>query len=198
MRRHGYKGAFELAATVDYLFGYDATAGVVADWMYEKLAESYVLDPENREFLADVQPVGAARHRRAAAGGRRPRAVGGARAGDPRRPAAGLPGDRGRPGGGVTPHGLRHRDRRREPRAPDPAGRRRDEPRRRVLHDRQGRGDGRPRRAARRAAGPPRHPPAPGGRPRRRCRATDRDPAAYVDTAVRRLAGAAARRSTRR
>ena len=35
MRRHGYKGAFELAATVDYLFGYDATAGVVADWMYE-------------------------------------------------------------------------------------------------------------------------------------------------------------------
>ena len=38
MRRHGYKGAFELAATVDYLFGYDATAGVVADWMYEKLA----------------------------------------------------------------------------------------------------------------------------------------------------------------
>ena len=29
MRRHGYKGAFELAATVDYLFGYDATAGVV-------------------------------------------------------------------------------------------------------------------------------------------------------------------------
>ncbi|WP_296549397.1 cobaltochelatase subunit CobN, partial [Rhodococcus sp. (in: high G+C Gram-positive bacteria)] len=34
MRRHGYKGAFELAATVDYLFGYDATAGVVQDWMY--------------------------------------------------------------------------------------------------------------------------------------------------------------------
>ena len=29
MRRHGYKGAFEMAATVDYLFGYDATAGVV-------------------------------------------------------------------------------------------------------------------------------------------------------------------------
>ncbi len=36
--RHGYKGAFEMAATVDYLFGYDATAGVVDDWMYEQLA----------------------------------------------------------------------------------------------------------------------------------------------------------------
>ncbi|TKG71885.1 cobaltochelatase subunit CobN [Prauserella endophytica] len=56
MRRHGYKGAFELAATVDYLFGFDATAGVVDDWMYEKLSESYVLDKENQEFLAQANP----------------------------------------------------------------------------------------------------------------------------------------------
>jgi cobaltochelatase CobN len=56
MRRHGYKGAFELAATVDYLFGFDATAGVVADWMYEKLAEAYVFDPENRKFLDESNP----------------------------------------------------------------------------------------------------------------------------------------------
>ncbi|MCP2163370.1 cobaltochelatase subunit CobN [Goodfellowiella coeruleoviolacea] len=56
MRRHGYKGAFELAATVDYLFGFDATAGVVRDWMYEKLAQSYVLDQENQEFMASANP----------------------------------------------------------------------------------------------------------------------------------------------
>ncbi len=56
MRRHGYKGAFELAATVDYLFGWDATTGVVADWMYEQLAASYVLDPETREFLETSNP----------------------------------------------------------------------------------------------------------------------------------------------
>ncbi len=56
MRRHGYKGAFEMAATVDYLFGYDATTGVVADWMYEKLTQSYVLDPENRAFLEESNP----------------------------------------------------------------------------------------------------------------------------------------------
>ncbi|EFL20699.1 cobaltochelatase, CobN subunit [Streptomyces himastatinicus ATCC 53653] len=56
MRRHGYKGAFELAATVDYLFGYDATTGVVADWMYDKLAQTYLLDPENRSFLEDANP----------------------------------------------------------------------------------------------------------------------------------------------
>ncbi|MFD4367506.1 cobaltochelatase subunit CobN [Rhodococcus sp. NPDC058521] len=56
MRRHGYKGAFEMAATVDYLFGYDATTNVVADWMYEKLAESYVLDETNREFMEKSNP----------------------------------------------------------------------------------------------------------------------------------------------
>jgi cobaltochelatase CobN len=56
MRRHGYKGAFELAATVDYLFGWDATTGVVADWMYERLTAVYVLDPETREFLEQSNP----------------------------------------------------------------------------------------------------------------------------------------------
>ncbi|CAI8027026.1 Uncharacterized protein MJ0908 [Geodia barretti] len=52
MKRHGYKGAFELAATVDYMFGYDATAQVVEDWMYEDVTESYVLDPEPKRFSA--------------------------------------------------------------------------------------------------------------------------------------------------
>jgi cobaltochelatase CobN len=56
MRRHGYKGAFEMAATVDYLFGYDATAGVVDDWMYEKLAAEYVFDAENQEFMRKSNP----------------------------------------------------------------------------------------------------------------------------------------------
>ena len=56
MRRHGYKGAFELAATVDYLFGYDATAGVVQDWMYEQLAASYVFDEETRAFMEQSNP----------------------------------------------------------------------------------------------------------------------------------------------
>ena len=56
MQRHGYKGAFELAATVDYLFGFDATAGVVPDWMYASLAESYVLDKTNQDFMKHANP----------------------------------------------------------------------------------------------------------------------------------------------
>jgi cobaltochelatase CobN len=56
MKRHGYKGAFELAATVDYLYGWDATTGVVTDWMYEQLAASYVFDPGTRKFLEESNP----------------------------------------------------------------------------------------------------------------------------------------------
>ena len=56
MQRHGYKGAFELAATVDYLFGFDATAGVVHDWMYETLTREYVLDETNQRFLRQANP----------------------------------------------------------------------------------------------------------------------------------------------
>ncbi len=56
MARHGYKGAFEMAATVDYLFGYDATAGVVDDWMYEQLAVSYVFDEQTSAFLRKSNP----------------------------------------------------------------------------------------------------------------------------------------------
>jgi cobaltochelatase CobN len=56
MIRHGYKGAAELSATVDYLFGYDATAGVAEDWMYEQVAERYLLDADVAAFMASSNP----------------------------------------------------------------------------------------------------------------------------------------------
>jgi cobaltochelatase CobN len=56
MQRHGYKGAFEMAATVDYLFGYDATAHVVDDWMYERVTAAYVTDPAVRKFFEQSNP----------------------------------------------------------------------------------------------------------------------------------------------
>jgi cobaltochelatase CobN len=56
MIRHGYKGAAELAATVDYLFGYDATAGVAEDWMYERVAERYLLDADVAAFMSRSNP----------------------------------------------------------------------------------------------------------------------------------------------
>jgi cobaltochelatase CobN len=56
IQRHGYKGALELAATVDYLFGYDATAQVVDDWMYAQTAETYALDPALQQFFQQSNP----------------------------------------------------------------------------------------------------------------------------------------------
>jgi cobaltochelatase CobN len=56
MIRHGYKGAAELSATVDYLFGYDATTGVAEDWMYEQVAARYVLDEDVAEFMSRSNP----------------------------------------------------------------------------------------------------------------------------------------------
>ena len=99
MQRHGYKGAFEMAATVDYLFGYDATAGVVDDWMYEQLAAAYVFDPEVSAFMRAVQPVGAARASPSGCSRRPTAACGPSRRPDDPGPAArDLPGARGRPG----------------------------------------------------------------------------------------------------
>lgn len=56
MVRHGYKGAAELAATVDYLFGYDATTGVAEDWMYEQVTARYLLDPDVGDFMTRSNP----------------------------------------------------------------------------------------------------------------------------------------------
>ena len=54
--RHGYKGAFEMAATVDYLFAYDATAKCVEDYMYQGVAEAYLFDSAVQEFIQQKNP----------------------------------------------------------------------------------------------------------------------------------------------
>ncbi|WGT66929.1 cobaltochelatase subunit CobN [cyanobacterium endosymbiont of Epithemia clementina EcSB] len=54
--RHGYKGAFEMAATVDYLFAYDATARCVEDFMYEGVAQAYLLDETVQQFIYKKNP----------------------------------------------------------------------------------------------------------------------------------------------
>lgn len=56
VRRHGYKGAVEIAATVDNLFAFDATAGVVGDRQYELVAEAYLHDDATRDFLQQHNP----------------------------------------------------------------------------------------------------------------------------------------------
>jgi cobaltochelatase CobN len=56
MMRHGYKGAFEMAATMDFLFAYDATAQCVEDYMYDGIVQAYLLDPIVSEFIYKKNP----------------------------------------------------------------------------------------------------------------------------------------------
>ncbi len=56
IKRHGYKGAFEIAATVDFLFAFDATTGVVDDHQYALVADAYLHDDATREFLLQHNP----------------------------------------------------------------------------------------------------------------------------------------------
>ena len=55
--RHGYKGAFEIAATVDYLFAFAATARVVEDHHFDALYEAYLEDDQVRGFVAEANPA---------------------------------------------------------------------------------------------------------------------------------------------
>jgi cobaltochelatase CobN len=56
IQEHGYKGALEMAATVDYMFGYGALTGLVEDWMYERVAEAYLFDEATAAFLQRSNP----------------------------------------------------------------------------------------------------------------------------------------------
>jgi len=57
VKRHGYKGAAEMAATVEYLFGYDAATGVIDDYQYALVSDAYLLDAENRAFVNQHNPA---------------------------------------------------------------------------------------------------------------------------------------------
>jgi cobaltochelatase CobN len=56
VRRHGYKGAFEMAATVDYLFAFAATTHAVADHHFDLVHAAYLADEDVRAFLAEANP----------------------------------------------------------------------------------------------------------------------------------------------
>ncbi|NBU29068.1 MAG: cobaltochelatase subunit CobN, partial [Caulobacteraceae bacterium] len=56
MGRHGYKGGFEMAASLEYLFAYDASTGRVPDWSYGALTETWLGDPQVLTMLRQSNP----------------------------------------------------------------------------------------------------------------------------------------------
>ncbi|MBY5763777.1 cobaltochelatase subunit CobN [Rhizobium leguminosarum] len=55
--RHGYKGAAEIAATVDYLFAFSATTGAVGEHHFEAVYQAFVADAGVRDFMIEKNPA---------------------------------------------------------------------------------------------------------------------------------------------
>ena len=55
--RHGYKGAFEIAATVDYLFAFAATTRCVSDYQFDAVYDAYIKDEKTRQFIEHHNPA---------------------------------------------------------------------------------------------------------------------------------------------
>ncbi|MCQ0989498.1 cobaltochelatase subunit CobN [Jiella marina] len=55
--RHGYKGAFEIAATIDYMFAFAATTGAVRDHHFEAAYNAFLMDESVREFMNENNPA---------------------------------------------------------------------------------------------------------------------------------------------
>lgn len=56
VKRHGYKGAFEIAATVDYMFAFAATTGAVQSHHFDLAYDAFLADEETRDFIARNNP----------------------------------------------------------------------------------------------------------------------------------------------
>ena len=56
MQQHGYKGGFEMAASLDYLFAYDASTGRAPDWGYGAICDQWLTDQQVRDFLEAANP----------------------------------------------------------------------------------------------------------------------------------------------
>lgn len=56
LRVHGFRGATEILKMFEYIFGWDATSDVIEDWMYDELAEHYVLDEEVNHWITEANP----------------------------------------------------------------------------------------------------------------------------------------------
>lgn len=56
LKRHGYKGAGDISKMMDVILGWDATAEVVEDWMYERVAGKYAFDEEMKQWMQEVNP----------------------------------------------------------------------------------------------------------------------------------------------
>jgi magnesium chelatase subunit H len=61
MLQHGYEGVRQIEAHLTNTMGWSATTGQVQPWVYQQLAQTFILDPEMRERLAKLNPTASAK-----------------------------------------------------------------------------------------------------------------------------------------
>ena len=61
MLKHGFEGVRQIEAHVTNTLGWSATTGQVAPWVYQQLTQTYLLDEEMRDRLAELNPKASAR-----------------------------------------------------------------------------------------------------------------------------------------
>ena len=53
MKEHGYKGAGDISKRVGRVYGWEAAANAVDDWIFDEITDTFVLDPENRQWFEE-------------------------------------------------------------------------------------------------------------------------------------------------
>ena len=56
IKNHGYKGAFEMSASLDYLFSFDATTNLVPNWCYQSIVNNWLNNNNTKDFISDNNP----------------------------------------------------------------------------------------------------------------------------------------------
>jgi len=56
MKKHGYKGAFEMSASLDYLFSFDATTNLVPNWCYQSIVNNWLKNNNTKNFISENNP----------------------------------------------------------------------------------------------------------------------------------------------
>jgi magnesium chelatase subunit H len=61
MLQHGYEGVRQIEVHLTNTMGWSATTGQVQPWVYQQLAQTFVLDPAMRKRLAELNPTSSAK-----------------------------------------------------------------------------------------------------------------------------------------
>ncbi|MCL2786658.1 MAG: cobaltochelatase subunit CobN, partial [Methanomassiliicoccaceae archaeon] len=56
LKRHGYRGVQEISNLVEFSFGWDSTSDVMEDWMYQSMAEKFLFDGDNKQWIENNNP----------------------------------------------------------------------------------------------------------------------------------------------